>query len=80
MLTSAGGILALLQDNPQVKDGSKTEDVQLKVGSFFFVVNGFFVLFCSLHIFTVAACILHMDIGQFSVSILENGGSTIVPN
>ena len=33
MLTSAGGILALLQDNPQVKDGSKAEDVQLKVGS-----------------------------------------------
>ena len=35
MLTSAGGILALLQDNPQVKDGSKTEDVQLKVGNIY---------------------------------------------
>ena len=31
MLTSAGGILALLQDNPHVKEDSKTEDVQLKV-------------------------------------------------
>lgn len=31
MLTSAGGILALLQDNPHVKDDSKTEDIKLKV-------------------------------------------------
>ena len=33
MLTSAGGILALLQDNPHVKDDSKAEDVKLKVSS-----------------------------------------------
>jgi len=31
MLTSAGGILALLQDNPHVKDDSKAEDIKLKV-------------------------------------------------
>ena len=32
MLTSAGGILALLQDNPDVKQGvSSDEDIKLKV-------------------------------------------------
>lgn len=31
MLTSAGGIIALLQDNPHVKDDSKAEDIKLKV-------------------------------------------------
>lgn len=31
MLTSAGGILALLQDNPHVKEDSRTEDLKLKV-------------------------------------------------
>ena len=31
MLTSAGGILALLQDNPHVKADSRAEDVSLKV-------------------------------------------------
>ena len=32
MLTSAGGILALLQDNPDVKQGvSSDEDIRLKV-------------------------------------------------
>ena len=32
MLTSAGGILALLQDNPNVKQGSSSEpDIMLKV-------------------------------------------------
>ena len=32
MLTSAGGILALLQDNPDVKQGVSTdEDIKLKV-------------------------------------------------
>ena len=31
MLTSAGGILAILQDNPEVKADSAAEDIQLKV-------------------------------------------------
>jgi len=31
MLTSAGGIIALLQDNPHVKNDSKAEDIKLKV-------------------------------------------------
>ena len=32
MLTSAGGILALLQDNPNVKQGSSSkQDIMLKV-------------------------------------------------
>jgi hypothetical protein len=33
MLTSAGGILALLQDSPHVRDGtSSNEEIRLKVG------------------------------------------------
>ena len=44
MLTSAGGILALLQDNPHVKADSRAEDVSLKVKntsilSFFFLLK-----------------------------------------
>ncbi len=35
MLTSAGGILALLQDNPHVRDGASSNDeIRLKVGAF----------------------------------------------
>ena len=34
MLTSAGGILALLQDSPHVRDGASTnEEIRLKVSS-----------------------------------------------
>ena len=31
MLTSAGGILALLQDSPDVKQGSASEEISLKI-------------------------------------------------
>jgi hypothetical protein len=35
MLTSAGGILALLQDSPHVRDGASSNDeIRLKVGAF----------------------------------------------
>jgi hypothetical protein len=35
MLTSAGGILALLQDSPHVRDGASSNDeIRLKVGDF----------------------------------------------
>jgi hypothetical protein len=40
MLTSAGGILALLQDSPHVRDGASTNDeIRLKVGAFCTLLN-----------------------------------------
>jgi hypothetical protein len=38
MLTSAGGILALLQDSPHVRDGASSNDeIRLKVGAFWYL-------------------------------------------